>query len=186
MPTLVAFGDSITARESDEDRIRLTPRLRERLPGWTVVNAGVPAHTTRDGRERFERDVLAHAPDFVTILFGANDSSCHRRVEIEEYEWNLTHFVELIGAQKTLLISPTLVNEEAQRDKRDNVTIQRYADAVRRVAERTGAHFLDVHSLMAARADWADFLVADGVHFSNAGYAFLAGAVLEKLNVAIY
>jgi len=35
----------------------------------------VPGNNTFDALERIEKDVLRHNPDFVTVLFGANDAA---------------------------------------------------------------------------------------------------------------
>ncbi|RBW69521.1 hypothetical protein DS031_11410 [Bacillus taeanensis] len=86
MPTLVCFGDSMTAKEVDTNgTLRFTSRVREELEEWTVINAGVPCETTRTGLARFQEDVLSYKPDLVTILFGTFDSHGNKRVDVYEF-----------------------------------------------------------------------------------------------------
>jgi lysophospholipase L1-like esterase len=106
MPKLVCFGDSITAKEQEvTGTLRLTPRLRQSLPTWIVINSGVPGDTTKTALARLKRDVLTHDPDFVTVLFGTGDASERRRVHILEYENNLASIACQISPSKTVLIN---------------------------------------------------------------------------------
>ena len=42
-------------------------------PAWRVLNRGVNGERTDEIAARFERDVLAHAPDVLILLAGVND-----------------------------------------------------------------------------------------------------------------
>ena len=107
MPILVCLGDSITAKElEDTGTLRLTPRLRQILPTWTIINSGVPGDTTKAALNRLQSDVLVHDPDLVTVLLGTGDASEKRRVSILEYESNLTSITRQISPQQTILINP--------------------------------------------------------------------------------
>ena len=58
MPKIICLGDSITAKEKDSiGTIKLTPRLRRVLPGWTIINAGVGGDNTRGALNRLQTDV---------------------------------------------------------------------------------------------------------------------------------
>jgi acyl-CoA thioesterase-1 len=78
--TIVAFGDSTTAVDGwSGQAIEVYAGL---LPGALaafgvrarVLNAGISDTTTREARERLDRDVRAFSPDLVAIQFGINDS----------------------------------------------------------------------------------------------------------------
>lgn len=69
-PTLVCFGDSITEGAIGASYV---DKLRERLPGVSVVNAGVNGDTVLHLLRRAERDVVAYSPDVITIMVGLND-----------------------------------------------------------------------------------------------------------------
>lgn len=181
MKTLVCFGDSITAREFDEEgRERLTPRIAKEMPGWKVVNSGISGNTTVDALLRIEEDVVNHHPDLVTVLLGANDSAIHRNVEIELYEENLRRITSTIGPEKTLLISAAPVVEERQ-DARKNETLQEFASVAEKIAADTGAHYLNFFKKMLKHPGYEDFLTEDGLHFNYKGYEFLSEAILTKL-----
>jgi acyl-CoA thioesterase I len=64
-----------------------------------VVKAGVGGDCTRDGLKRIDTDVLAHHPDLVVIMFGANDENraeTGNNVPVAEYRQNLATMVASI------------------------------------------------------------------------------------------
>ncbi|MDN4073730.1 GDSL-type esterase/lipase family protein [Fictibacillus terranigra] len=180
MKTLVCFGDSITSKEkSDDGSLRLTSRVRLSLQKWNVINAGVPAETTRVALTRFQEDVLRHNPDLVTILFGANDASSHRLIEVEEYKNNLEYMIEKLGPSKVILVSPSPVNERFQH-ARSNEGLKHYAKAVRELAKKYNTHFVDLWAEMIGK-DYCQMLNEDGLHFNKKGYKLLADLVIQKM-----
>lgn len=180
MKTLVCFGDSITSQEQSEDgSLRLTSRIRLSLQKWNVVNAGVPAETTRVALTRFQEDVLRHDPDLVTILFGANDASSHRQIEVEEYKNNLVYMIEKLGPSKVVLLSPAPVDERYQH-ARSNDIMEKYALAVKELAEKYHTHFIDLWSVM-KKKNYPKMLTNDGLHFNRKGYQLLAGLVIQEM-----
>ena len=67
MPKLICLGDSITANEKDPSgTLKLTPRLKQVLPNWTIINAGVAGDNTRGALKRLQNDVLNYRPDMVS------------------------------------------------------------------------------------------------------------------------
>jgi lysophospholipase L1-like esterase len=182
MKTLVCFGDSITSKEKSQDgSMRLTSRLRQELTEWVVMNAGIPAETTRAALVRLEDDVLRHDPDFVTILFGANDSSDHRLVPLKEYEKNLTYMVQKIGARKVILISPAPVHETKQSD-RNNRRMKTYAQTVKKVAKHEGTAYVPLFEALDSK-DIHHYLTEDGLHFNKFGYEELYELVIRKIHL---
>ncbi len=83
--------------------------------------------------------MVNHAPDLVTILFGANDAAFHKMIDLETYENNLIKIVHSISPKKTILISPSPVDEE-QQFVRNNKTLSEYASIVKKVAETNGCY----------------------------------------------
>ena len=77
---IVCIGDSITGVYYHSGGLRAYPemlhialqKLRPKA-SITVRNAGISGDTSRGGLARLERDVLAHKPHLVTIMFGMND-----------------------------------------------------------------------------------------------------------------
>jgi len=191
MPILVCLGDSITAKEYEQSgTLRLTSRLRTSFSSWTVINSGVPSSNTRMVLSRLQTDVLAHYPDLVTVLLGTNDASEHKRVDILEYEENLTSIVLQISAQKTILITPPPISQERLFARKQTLplsnfvtmeALSHYAQIVKKVSVATGSHLINLWELMNNQAHYSKFLKEDGVHFSEQGYEFLAKVVTNKI-----
>jgi isoamyl acetate esterase len=181
MKTLVCFGDSITSKEkSDDGSLRLTSRLRQVLTEWVVMNAGIPAETTTAALVRLQDDVLRHDPDFVTILFGANDSSDHRLVSLKEFKKNLNYMVEKIGHEKVILISPAPVYEEKQK-ARTNERMRTYAQTVKEVAKKEQTAYVPLFETLELKRI-KDYLLDDGLHFNSNGYEVLSDLILKEMN----
>lgn len=180
MKKLICFGDSITAREvSDDGTERLTPRLRNALPEWEVINSGVSGNNTRDALARLDNDVLTYHPDIVTVLLGANDAASHKMIELAEYESNLLTIISKIGAQKTILITPSPVDENRPRN-RTNEVLRKYSDVVESIATLTGSQFINLFSEMIQYPDYV-LMLRDGLHFEESGYKFLSQLIIEKM-----
>src|SRR5699024_4795974 len=114
MLTLVCFGDSITARKEGLATPILTTKISEQLDDFNVINAGVSGDNTCDAINRIENDVIEYNPDFVTVLFGANDAAFHKMIGLETYKSNLYKVTHRIKPEKTILISPAPVDEKVQ------------------------------------------------------------------------
>ena len=172
MPTLVCFGDSITAKEKEMDgKLRLTSRIRERMSDWTVINAGVAKATSRDGLARFQEDVLHHNPDLVTILFGRNDAYDFQHVALKEYKRNLTYMIQKMTPQKTILISPLPMNGVSDEQ------IKRYADETKAIASETGCRFINLWAIGQRKP----LLEKDGVTMNETGYQLLAEIIIDQM-----
>ncbi len=190
LPRIVCFGDSITAAGYPAE-------LGDVLPGRRVINAGVGGHTTAQGLERIATDVLAHKPKAVVVLYGTNDSVLTKagafRVPVDAYEKNLREIVSRCrkqGARVVLCTPPPIIAESYfERHPKEQVEakggleaiLARYADAVRRVGESTGAPVVDL-----ARQFPKDslHLKACGVHPTPLGQkriASLVGKVLQPI-----
>ena len=197
MPKLICLGDSITAKEKDPSgTIKLTPRLKQVLPGWTIINAGVEGDNTRGALNRLQNDVLNCCPDMVTVLLGTADASKNKGIDIKEYEQNLRAIVEQITPQKTLLISSPPINQallSARKKAFPNANfvtrenLEQYVQVATKVAYTTSSHFLDLWSLMQAQTNYSSFLQAkDGVHFNQQGYEFLTQVLSKKIQSIVY
>jgi lysophospholipase L1-like esterase len=212
--TIVVFGDSTTAPDPDPAvpvyGTLLAADLTARL-GFPVrvVNAGVRGNTTADAARRFERDVLAAAPDLVVLQFGINDATIdvwkqppatEPRVSLAAYGENLRHFVATLQARgvRVVLMTPNRLAWTPRLlelygrppyDPRDpqglNVNLVRYAAEVRRIAAGTGTPLVDV---MAAHAEAArrpaEPLLSDGMHPNRRGHALVARLLADAIVAA--
>ena len=77
---IVCFGDSVTGvyyhtggRRAYTAMVGVALSGAFPKAGVTAINAGISGNTTADGLKRMQKDVLAHKPDLVTVMFGLND-----------------------------------------------------------------------------------------------------------------
>lgn len=213
--TLVAFGDSITApRMVDGQALRvyadvLTNTLSTRTQPVRIVNAGVGGNDTGQARARFEKDVLAHAPDIVVMQFGANDAAADvwkdppvtaSRISVADYTANLRHFVTTLreqGATPVLMTPNPLRWTEGSKkrwgktpyDVKDveglNRLLPAYADAVRALAQELDVALVDVFTAYYTREETTgrkmDEWMLDGIHPNTEGQQLTADLLLPVL-----
>ncbi len=150
--------------------------LERALPGTRVdaINAGISGHTTANGLARIDKDVLAHKPDIVTVMFGLNDMV---RVSLADYRKNLVTIVarcRAIGAE-VVLATPNNVIETANRP---STKLVKYCDVVRAVSRELKVPLCDSYRGFDAvrhhdRADWR-LLMSDQIHPNMDGHRLIA------------
>ncbi|WP_457537814.1 SGNH/GDSL hydrolase family protein [Streptomyces filamentosus] len=92
-PVVVAAGASMTQGSLGRDWVgdlRAMPEFR----GYAFVNAGDNGNTSADLLGRVDRDIVACAPDRVTVLIGAND--LRNGVPLEEFRANLGAIIDRV------------------------------------------------------------------------------------------
>ncbi|HZL64579.1 MAG TPA: SGNH/GDSL hydrolase family protein [Thermoleophilia bacterium] len=174
--TVVALGDSTTA--TDDWGGRGIPSYAELLPAALaglgvearVVSAGIGDTTTRDARERLDRDVRAFSPDLVVVQFGINDSWIDAaegrrepRLTRVEYRDDLVFIVRTLKADgaRIVLMTPNPMRWDRPQeiavfrahpglhdtaDERGlNGLLDLYAETVREVARKEDVPLVDVH-----------------------------------------
>jgi lysophospholipase L1-like esterase len=197
--TLVSFGDSVTAGVGrcgvanwQTYSFLLEYRLKVSGIRVEVLNMGVGGNNTRDGLKRLDRDVLAHKPALVVVMFGANDAAMvdagpkartEPRVPLGEYKANLTQIVrrtQTTGATVVLCTPPPMSRAYAYSKvgayathEDMNFMLREYAAAAREVARETGATLVDSFRIFTERPDGLE-LIQDGCHPNAAGQALIA------------
>ena len=170
----VTFGASNTALSS-------WPSDVAKELNMYLVNSGIGGNNTSHGMARFQRDVLAYDPDFVTICFGTNDFNRQKtgqpQVTPEEYRANLTYFItelKKIGAVPILVTSPII--QEFACGGGDlypggtvNTGLDVYVNVVRELAAEYNVPLVDVHAMMDESYTADQVLVSDGVHLTEMG-----------------
>ncbi len=203
---LVMVGDSITdagrARPVGEGRGEAIGKgyvmMVEALLGavypeqWIrILNQGISGNTVRDLKARWQTDVLDLAPDWVSIMIGANDvwrqfdspRQTEKHVLVEEYEKTLDELVQgtLPRVKGMVLITPFYL--ESNRADAMRATMDRYGAAVRRLAERHRTVFVDsqaafdevLKTYYPASINW------DRVHPDHVGSLVLARAFVNAI-----
>jgi lysophospholipase L1-like esterase len=209
--TIVAFGDSVTAARGPLDVYAsvLAKELAFAGNDVKVVNAGIGGNTTRDGRGRFERDVLAANPDVVIMMFGINDAAIDLwkdppatgpRVTLEDYKLNLVAMVRALkerGTRVVLMTSNPIywVERTLQRYgkppyRRDDVDgfnyfLRDYVQAVRDIARNEAVGLVDVYSAFKDHEEKAKLkpgvLTKDGLHPDEQGQRIIAELLMAHL-----
>lgn len=155
-----------------------------------VSNTGISGNTSRDLLLRFETDVLALAPDWVSILIGINDvwrqfdspTLPNQHVLPEEYAANLEEMVtRLQGKANVILMTPYYMEpnqEDAMRRRMDE-----YGAIVRRVAEHHGCLFVDLQAMFDRyfQTRHSSFIAWDRVHPNHTGAMLIANEVLRAV-----
>ncbi len=199
---VVFLGDSIThqclyTQYVEDYYYTRFPHLRIKFH-----NAGVGGARARDALDRFDRDVAAYKPKYVTVLLGMNDGSYQPYNEntFQTYHKDMRELVARIretGA-KPVLMTPTMFDSRAARirdPKADagklefyNSTLAYYGAWLREIAVENSDGFVDMYSLLnnltlAARKSSPNFtMIKDAVHPDPPGQLVMAYALLNGLD----
>lgn len=186
---VVCFGDSVTgvyyhtgSRRAYTDMLGIALRKTTANARVEMVNAGISGHTTVNALARIDRDVLAHNPDLVTVMFGLNDMT---RVSIEDYESNLKLIItkcRSIGAE-VVLATP---NNVVTTGSRPTEKLIRYCEVVRRVGREVGAPVCDCYREMDGLRDldgsaWR-LLMSDAIHPNMDGHKVVAQLLARTIS----
>lgn len=124
---------------------------------------------------------------------GADHPLDELRVPIDEYAANLTAidqvfkehgkpvvFVTAPTSHYRLGVPPYLLLLHFVADSESAIRLHRaYNEVVRETARRTGAVLLDLEAEAEARQDLDTLFIADGIHFTDAGNAWVGGRVAQ-------
>ncbi|KQY57085.1 MULTISPECIES: SGNH/GDSL hydrolase family protein [unclassified Nocardioides] len=184
---LLLTGDSITAAGRDlTDPTDLgtgyVARVAAALPAHEVLNTGINGHRVPDLQQRWGRDVLAHAPDVVSVMVGVNDMwRRYTRQEPTPVSRFETGYRDLLvrtraaGVERIIVLEPFLlpVRDEQWSWRAD---LDEKIAMVRRLAQEFDADLVATDGPMAqaASSDGARALVSDGVHPTPQGFDVLA------------
>jgi len=209
---VVFYGDSITEQRYYTAYVEAF--VDTRFPSWQVhfLNTGwsgdqLGAGADGGGLARLDRDVLAHHPTVVTLLFGMNDGLYQQPQEqvIQRFHDNLVKMVRELKAHgiRVVILTPTAYDPYMRNDKPTpgatrfdyrypyigyDQTLARFADVDRQVATAEGVELVHLHSAMdhlldQGRAlDPAFHLAPEGVHPEPAGHLFMADTLLKAWN----
>ncbi len=195
---IVAIGDSITQgggylRDVDAVLAEQYPDLK--LP--KIINVGISGQKAEDLIIRFDKDVVAKKPQWVTISIGINDV-WHRLKDpakdevLAKYKENVTKMVEKAQAAniRVVLLAPTLIMEDASAE--GNKRLLAYIAAEKEIAADKKCEFVNLHEMFvkALESKPEDFkkqnknwLTGDGVHMQPLGDALMALGITRALGI---
>ncbi|MBI5397049.1 MAG: SGNH/GDSL hydrolase family protein [Verrucomicrobia bacterium] len=197
--TLVFLGDSITHQCLYTQYIEdyFYTRYPERRIHFH--NSGVGGDRAADALARFEDDVAAFKPKYVTILLGMNDGS-YTKFEpqvFETYEKGMTELLDKIAALGATAIpmTPTMHDSRAARvrkpaEPRDtyyNSVLAYYGTWLREIAGQRGLGFVNMWAplndlTMEQRKKNPNFtLIKDAVHPDAPGQVVMATAIINDM-----
>jgi len=198
--TLVFLGDSIThqclyTQYVEDYYYTRYPKVRLHFH-----NSGGGGDRAADALVRFDDDVAAFKPRYVTILLGRTDG-CYRDFDkniFDIYQRDMTALLDRLKAIGALAVpvTPTMHDSRAARlrgkgsEPRDtyyNGVLSLYGAWLREVAQVRGLGFVDMYSplnqiTLAERKKDANFtLIKDAVHPGEPGQVIMAAAILADM-----
>ncbi len=202
--TVVFIGDSITdcdrrggAAPYGSGYVKLaidliTARYPERR--LTYVNQGIGGNTVQDLRGRWQPDVVARQPDWLTIKIGIND--LHRMLDrtpqavppdmFEHLYHECLQITRDESAARVVLIDPFYISREPAPSEREAAVLARlpaYLDAVERLAAKFGALHVRTHAAFQRqlRMRPASDFCPEPVHPFQSGHFVIAHELLAAL-----
>lgn len=206
--TLVFMGDSITEGQYVDLQLGWTDLLATRLKtalaksGIKIAchNRGISGETTRQGLERFPRDVQGLRPDVMTLQFGLNDCNCWDtdegvpRVSEAAYRANLIEMIARarnFGTREIILSTnhTTLRHRKMAGGKTLEEQRKRYNELVREVAKETKVTLCDIDRAFGdlSQEALAELLLPepDLLHLSPKGHTLYAETIYPLVLKAI-
>lgn len=206
--TIVFMGDSITDgqyvstphRWVDIVSSSITRQYINEVINLVFVVRGVSGETTRQGLERFPRDVQEHHPDIVSIQFGLNDCNCWAtdyglpRVSEAAYRANLIEMIvraRRFGAERIILSNnhTTLRQKPLLCDRTLEEQRKRYNVIVEEVARETEVTFCDIDEAFRGMttSELGNLLLPypDWLHLSHEGHKVYAQKIQPYIEAAV-
>lgn len=199
---LVMIGDSIT----DCGRVRpvgsgaglgsgyvsiVNALLASKYPEINVeiLNTGISGNRVTDLRDRWQDDVLALKPDWLSIMIGINDVWRHfdrpmgDQVELDEYTEILEHLIKNTLPSITGLILMTPYFIESNIDDPMRKMMDEYSAVVKKLSDKYNAIFIDVQLAFDEYLKYrsTQTLCGDRVHPDLVGHTVIANAFLNKI-----
>jgi lysophospholipase L1-like esterase len=158
-----------------------------------VLNTGISGNRVTDLESRWQADVIAHQPDWLSIMIGINDVWRHfdgepmlEQVDAERFESVYRHLVEKTqpDLKGLVLMSPFFLEPNKGDPMRS--MMDKYGAIVRRIAADFGTIFVDVQAAFDAYLAHrpTQSLCGDRVHPNGIGHAIIARAFLASIGSA--
>jgi len=185
---IVCIGDSITGVYYHSGGLRAYPEmlqiaLKKIHPQAqvTVRNAGISGDTTAGGLKRLERDVLAHKPHLVTVMFGMNDLV---RTPVADFQNNLReiiHRCQAIDAEVILCTQNSIV----ESPQRPGAKLAEFTQAIRDIAKAESLPVADCFAAFEAfhgkdSLEW-NLLLSDPIHPNMVGHKLFAETIAQTI-----
>jgi lysophospholipase L1-like esterase len=154
-----------------------------------VVNKGTSGNTVRDLKARWDEDVMAIKPNWLSIMIGINDVwrqfdlpwQRENHVGIEEYEATLEELVVRTKPVVDGLVMMTPFYIETNRQDAMRAMMDRYGAVVKKLAARHDAIFVDTQAGFdrVLQTHYPATLAWDRVHPGQSGHMVIARAFVD-------
>lgn len=186
---IVCIGDSITGVYYHSGGLRAYPEMLEIAlhkaypqAQVTVRNAGISGDTTKGALARLDRDVIAHKPHLVTVMFGMNDLV---GTPLAVFQKNLKEIVarcRAAGAEVVLCTQNSVVETPTRPCSR----LAEFTQAIRDMAKEESLGLADCHSRFEeVRAkgehEWS-LLLSDTIHPNMDGHKLFASEIAKVIS----
>jgi lysophospholipase L1-like esterase len=157
-----------------------------------ILNTGVSGNRVTNLQNRWDKDVIAHKPDWLSIMIGINDvwrqfdsPDMEEQVLTEEFETILDELIikTLPSLKGLILITPYLIEPDRADPFRAQMDI--YTAVVKKLAEKHSAVMADTQAGFDAYLKHRDKteLCGDRVHPNAVGHMIIANAFLDAIGV---
>jgi lysophospholipase L1-like esterase len=188
---IVCLGDSITGVYYHTGNRRAWPdmlgvAIKRTYPDaqLTIVNSGRSGDNTSGGIHRFERDVLAHHPDLVIVMFGMNDIVHTPMVQFQE---NLVEMVKLARRSDAAVVvcTPNSIDDAEAENGRSNQKLAKCAEVIQQIGRSEQvpvANCYEVFERLCAQEsrNW-QLLFSDSIHPNMDGHKQIAKEVAATI-----
>ena len=185
---IVCIGDSITGIYYHSGGLRAYPEMLQIAlqkihpqAQITIRNAGISGDTTTRGLLRLERDVLAHKPHLVTIMFGMNDLV---RTPVADFQNNLREIIRQCRAIDAEVILCTQ-NSVVENPKWPPAKVAEFTQAIRDIAKAESLPVADCYAAVESihekdAIEWT-LLLSDRIHPNMAGHKLFAETIAQTI-----
>jgi lysophospholipase L1-like esterase len=156
-----------------------------------VLNTGVSGNTVLDLQYRWQRDVLALEPDWLSLMIGINDvwgnfswlGSFGREITEDVFLDKLSELIQQVKPNLPGLVLMTPYYLETNHQDPLRSMMDRFGEIVKQVAESNNAIFVNTQAHFDRVMEWVDplELADDRVHVNLTGHMILARAFLDGI-----
>ena len=155
-----------------------------------VTNSGISGNTSRDLLARYDRDVVALEPDWVSICIGINDvwrqfdcpAMQKDHVGLEEYESNIEEMILRVKdkVKGIFILSPYII--EPLREDMMRARIDEYVAVCKKLAEKHGCRFVDFQQMYEdyCKIRHSSYIAWDRIHPNQVGATLMAKEFLKQ------
>ena len=154
-----------------------------------VTNSGIASNTSRDLLERYDRDVVALNPDWVSICIGINDvwrqfdspAMLDQQVMPDEYETNVETMILKVkdNVKGVFVLSPYII--EPNREDPMRKRMDEYVEICKNLAEKHGCIFVDFQEMYEkyCQIRHSSYIAWDRIHPNQIGATLMAKEFLK-------